>query len=97
MPWLRRRRVVGRASGGYVIPADKLAHAALSFLFVLCGALWPTAWGWPAVVALVIGAGREIAQWRGWLAGHAEWGDMAADVAGVSLAVAWLFLSGFPA
>ena len=77
--------------------ADHAAHLILNVAFVLGGTVLWGRWGLPAALALLIGAGRETAQYFGWMDGHAELSDMAANVAGVGLAVLWLGLaSGFP-
>ena len=77
--------------------ADHAAHLILNVAFVLGGTVLLGHWGAPAVAALLIGAGRETAQYFGWMDGHGELSDMAANVAGVGLAVLWLAVfSGFP-
>ena len=75
-----------------MIPLDKRLHAGLSALATVVAGATALAVRWPLWVAglavLAVGAGRELAQWRGWMAGQAEWGDMAANVAGVTVVLA---------
>lgn len=77
---------------------DHRLHALYSGGLTLV--LGPMAWAfgvpvWIAVLAvLAIGAGRELAQWRSWLVGQAEWSDMAANVAGIAVACVVLYGMG---
>lgn len=68
---------------------DKVLHAGTSALLVLVLAVPVVAAGhqplWlAALLAAGVGAARELAQWRRWLAGQAEWADMAANVVGIA-------------
>lgn len=70
------------------VPYDKALHFAVCFAIALL--LYPVIGWWSIGTAIATGVGKELYDWRDY--GTFSWGDIAADMLGVIVAMIILIL-----